>query len=934
MKRAIGIVISSVIFLIVSNIYYYHDTYTWQIDTQKTILKKQISICSKDFKNFFSGVKNDILLLINESELIELFEHSRQSDVTQKRIEILCNRYNSIVKKVNIIDIKGNYYALKKSTNNTYISQFGKSARKEDFKPTITTDSIHNELILSQPLYGNSHIYGYVVFHIDINSFYKQLFKNFYLKGHQFQWITDQNNNIIYSTIPNLAIKAIDPQLSNIKKSKTTSSVIHFLSINNTQQKTLTVIQDIKYANHALKMAFSIPIKPITNSILKNSFLVGLISFVVIILIVIAFFQYILKTKSIQKRLSQSENALKKILYFAPVGIVLVDNFNNIKLVNKSALKIFECNDEGLLLDQECTEKVLFERKKKISRTNVSNTSRKYIFNNSKQKKQVILSEKIPFFNQTKKYHIHVFIEITPIEMDRIKEEKSNKAKSTFVANISHELRTPLNGIIGMTDIMSSSNNIPETEMEMLSVVKRSADTLLALINDILDFSKIEAGKLEVESIPVDLKYEIEQSISGLTPLSKDRNINLNWVSTIDLPNDLITDPLRLRQVLNNLIGNAIKFTPSGQVQLKISQGSTLNGNPALKFTISDTGIGIKKEKLKTIFNSFSQEDDSTTRKFGGTGLGTSISKNLIELMGGEIWANSPSSISTSPDHPGAEFNFTLPLETRLKSKDLDFSYILSWAQIEVLIICDDILQVQNTIKNLLALGIRYKIMAPSQEAIQMLSEQNTIHMIIIDQRPDFNGLDFLQQLYNHHLYKKHLIIIQSSDYETMNTKLGRKLGTDAYLRKPVKLENIRSFILKHFTSIKSQTSLAGQIVPDDIKILVAEDNLFNQKVAQNLFRKIGYEIELANNGREAINKFKEHKHHIVFMDLMMPELDGFDAAKELKCYDENCPVIAMTANNDKTQRELAFKAGMDDFIVKPAQKEEISRMIIKWCSL
>lgn len=495
----------------------------------------------------------------------------------------------------------------------------------------------------------------------------------------------------------------------------------------------------------------------------------------------------------------------------------------------------------------------------------------------------MIVSEKNIFFNQESKNYIQFFIEISGI-LPAAHPESSEKAKTNFIANISHELRTPLNAIIGMTDLLLSTSKIEVAENEMLRVVKRSADTLLALINDILDFSKIEAGKLEVESIPTDLAAEIQETVNAFTPIAQERNITLTTHLEEALPHDFMCDPLRFRQILNNLIGNAIKFTPEGEVRLSVSRSTTLNGNPALTFCISDTGIGIQKDKLVTIFTPFAQEDDSTTRKFGGTGLGTSISKNLVSLMGGEIWANSPSSISKNPHYPGTEFCFNLPFITKHINKGLDFSYIFSWAQITTLIVSDETLQVQNIIQNLLALGINHKIMAPSQETILFLKNKPSIQLLVIDQRPDFNGLDFLQQIYNNNLHNNFLILLQSSDFQTMNTQLGKRLGADAYLRKPVRLSNLRQLILRHFPNIKSQNSLTGKVVPDHIKILVAEDNPFNQRVAQNLFRKIGYEIDMVSNGKEAVEKAKNNSYNIVFMDLMMPELDGFDASKELKC--------------------------------------------------
>jgi signal transduction histidine kinase/DNA-binding response OmpR family regulator len=934
MKQAFGIAISSIVFLVVANIYYYHDTYKWQLETQSNILEKELLICTNELKNQFTEIETNVLLLLSEKELGGLFDFKLSSLDTRKKIELLYNRYSHILHHLAVYDIKGNYLSITKGLNNVIMSKYGKGERQDVHKPTVYINLTDNSILFNQPLMGEEDIFGHVVLTFQLNSFFHYIFKNFTLEGHLFQWVIDHNKNLLFSNIPHVERQknTID-DIKNIS-SEVVSKTTQTYRVKEGKFKTISAYKKVNTNNYQLIIGFSSPIKPIISSIVKNSLLVGIISFIVILFIIITFYQYISKSKISQKRLAQSDEALRKILLYLPIGIVLVNRKNQIHLVNKAALKIFDCKTEDLLLGQKGSDNIVFERKKILEKKQISKTSCKYIFQLRKGQKQIILGERIPFFNQNKQYYINIYIEITPPKLNRIKEQNANKAKTTFIANISHELRTPLNGIIGMTDLILSSDELVDSDRDMLTVVKRSADTLLALINDVLDFSKIEAGKLEIEFIPINLHTEIENIISDFKTIIQERHIELGWETSVkELPTNFMCDPLRFRQILNNLLGNAIKFTPSGRVLLSISETQMPNGNPALLFSIKDTGIGIHKEKLKSIFESFAQEDESTTRKFGGTGLGTSISKNLVELMGGEIWVKSPSSISTDPKYPGAEFTFTIPHEVKEIRKEFDYSYIISWSQIKALIVTDEALQVQNITKNLMALGISYQIMAPSQETIMMLKETETIHMLIIDQRPDFNGIDFLQELYSHNLYKKYPVLLQSSDYDATNTTFSKKLGADTYLRKPVQLHVLRSFILRYFTSIKTQSNVFGMTVPENLKILVAEDNLFNQRIVQNIFKRIGYDIDLANNGNEAIQKFKEKNYDIIFMDLIMPELNGFDATKELKHYDKTCPVIAMTANNDIAQRDKAFKAGMDDFIVKPAQIEEITRMLVRWCS-
>ncbi len=931
MKRPIVIIITGIVFLICSSIYYYYDTYKWQLGLYSEMLKDELRTSLNDYDQFFSEVTNNILLLINEDELSNLFQFQSEKDNqnVRNRIAVLYNRYDDILLELKVLDTSGNCYVLRRGDNKVFVSQYNKDIRVEDFKEQIEFDNQESTLRYKQPLATNSYIYGYVILKIKQEAFFTHLLKNFIAKANQIEWICTDSSKIIYTTNNTL-------QFINLKQhiAEQQGWFLHDVYLNNTKESVLTVYDTLRVNNNNIKIGFSVLKQPITTSILKNFMLVGIITFIIVLVLIIAFVYYINKSIINAKRLSQSEDALRKVIYYLPVGVILLDKEKRIKQVNRAALQIFEYEDEDMLLEVEATHQNIFENKKVLDKVEITQSSNKYILQSKHGEKQVILNESIPFYLQHELYSIEVFVEITPVEA--FKSDSGNHAtlaKNTFIANISHELRTPLNGIIGMTDIMLLSTSIPERENEMLRIVKRSADTLLALINDILDFSKIESGKLEVESIPVDLPHEIENVIGEFALQAKQRRLDLGWESSIDLPKDYIGDPLRIKQVLTNLISNSLKFTSEGTVKLFVEKSVSVSGASVLKFTISDTGIGIKREKIKEIFQSFAQEDQSTTRQFGGTGLGTSISKHLVTLMGGEIWAESPSLLSNNPEYPGSDFCFTLPYITKREEKNFDFSNVLSFSEIQAMVITDDALQVSSITKNMAALGLQYNIMAPSQETILLLQKSTNIQLLIVDQRPDFNGLDFMQELYNHSLHKEYLIMLQSSDYEKLNTNVGRKLGADIYIRKPVKIDSFKSFILKNFPNIKDKKSLVGKIVNQNLKILVVEDNFFNQKVASNLFRNLGFVIDIANDGVEALEKSKKEVYDIVFMDVYMPGLNGFDTTKELKQINADCPIIAMTANTESIIQEQVFECGMDDIIIKPAQREEINRMLLKWCA-
>jgi signal transduction histidine kinase/CheY-like chemotaxis protein len=869
-------------------------------------------------------------LLLSSDELDDLFANKGESLNSQKKLEFLFNSYKEVINELKVIDLDGNVFGLRKRTSGSVISFYSKTTPIDIIKPKIIFSDDNKTISYTQPLTDEFSTYGYVQIEMNLDAFFISMFNNFNIKDYHFQWII-KPSGVVFNT---LNADFVIPGFNNLKETilgNRLTSMKHTILIGGQKRKLLTIFRRLKINDEHYYMAFSLPVTQITSYIVRNAFIVGAITLLVILFFIVWSITNIHNKTEEEKRLKQSQETLRKMLYYLPAGIVLVDNNNHIRQVNKTALNIFSFDDEDQMLGQEALDDVLFENYQNFEKSEYSANSFKYALTNKQEEEIIVLVEKIPFFLQSQRFTINMFIEVSSLDLKEKMNGGFTETKSNFIANISHELRTPLNGIIGMTDLLMGAA-LPSQEKDMLSVVKRSADTLLTLINDILDFSKIEAGKFEVESIQFNMKDEIENTVYDFQAKAKENNIQLSWASSIPLPKDFIGDPIRLRQVLNNLISNAIKFTPvNGHIELNISETKALNGSRAIRFSIKDSGIGISKEKLGLIFKPFSQADGSTTRKYGGTGLGTTISKQLVNLMGGEIKAKSPSGLSDNPKYPGAEFVFTLRFRTNKHTKLLDFSKITDPSNIKALIITDDRLQVQSITKNLASLHIEYDKLTPSNETIDILKEESKYHIIIIDNRPDFNGLEFLNELHNHKLHSKFLIIVQSADYEQANTSVAKQLGADIYLRKPVKLIVLKEFISQHFPGIDTSDLATQTVLEKNLKVLVAEDNKLNQRVIQNLFKRFSITVDIAENGAIAVKMATEKDYDMIFMDIFMPEMDGVAAVKELKSSGNNCPTIGMTASTNLEEKNRAMKAGMDDYIIKPVKLEELSRMITKW---
>lgn len=666
--------------------------------------------------------------------------------------------------------------------------------------------------------------------------------------------------------------------------------------------------------------------------VLSAKVVLGLwVSLALLVMAGIIFVIYYRRQQMEKLRIRQSEQALSKVLQYLPTGIILVDPQGHICQVNNAALRLFELEDADIVIGQMLDERQLFSRLKVVRKEQVSASGKRYIIQDAFGNEKVVYNEKNLFFLQSEKYVIETYHDWSSFTPRNASELTGSQAG--FITNISHELRTPLNGIIGMTDLLLNSIHLPAQEKEMATVAKRSAETLLTLINDILDFSKLDSGKFEIESIAFNLKDEIEAIIHDFVVLAREKKIQIVTNFGEVLPHDFIGDPLRVRQVMNNLINNAIKFTPSGKIEVSAKAAKTTAGAAAIQFSIRDTGIGIRASKLKTIFEPFVQGDETTTREFGGTGLGTTISKQLVNLMGGEIWVNSPSGLLTDPNYPGSEFSFTLPLKTRRYQKTLDFSAIQSYAQIRAHVITDDPMQVHVLTRNLIALGVNFQIASPTIETIESLKVENDCHLLIIDHRYDLNGLEFLQELHNSHLHKKHLILMQSSDFQASNTSLARRMGADVYLRKPIPLMVLRQFLERHFPNISERERTATLSIPEVFHVMVIEESVLNQRLIVNLLHRFGYHTSTARSINEAIANIGFEGVNLILLEADEDADNNEAAIVSLQSIAVSCPVllIGTSANLTDMAKKQYEACGFSDFLIKPVTYDGVVKLINKW---
>lgn len=941
MRRIYALVGLIILLVLAANLYYFIDIFKSELNFQKELLTRQVQTCGSTIEGSGLDFENEINYILFSDDIAGLFEKNAAGDICIKKLENFYTKYQGMITNIRIYNMHSNVMNLTRDSKNEFFTDYYTTHQQKELSLKDKVEFENNTFKYYLPVFKDNQVFGNIEVTFDFVGYLNRIFASYHAGNALWQYLVKDTGTIVvqnYATQP-IRINNIR-ELADSVMSGNEGSMMQEVTTSGETKKVLSIYYPIRFMKQDFGVVFSLQTQVIRKLIVNKAIIISTLSLVLLIFLVIYFLHFYEVSKEGGERLQESENTFKKIIEFLPIGIIVVDHGQIIRTINKKAAEILNIRNAADFAGKKLSESLSWSENF-VRPDYYDNAFDAEHFINFVQDGQemVILKKEIPVVLGNEELYIEAFIDITAIEKARKLEAAANNAKSEFLAKMSHEIRTPMNGIIGMADALSLQPLTSE-QKDQVTIIQKSADLLLMILNDILDFSKIEAGKMILEEIPFRLREEINIVKELFRPSAQSKNVQIITDIRPNVMNNLLGDPFRLRQILSNLLGNAVKFTHQGKIVLSVEQVEQYSGNITLRFSIADTGIGIPKDKIGLIFSSFSQVDGSTTRKYGGSGLGTTIAKQLVELMNGEISVASPSGISDKPETPGTRFTFTVEVFSNEKLlKAYDFNNITDYTQVRVLIISDRLEPEKNISSVFSNLGIKVTVKAFSKTLIEALAANDprgsNYEIIVIIDNPYYDGFKIAEKLQSAGISDRHLIILFSSNNKAGNFVRCRKLEVDHYIVQPHEASEVFDIVLNSFPAIRRETELPLQItqIRKNISILLAEDNLINQKVAQTIFKSLGFEIAVANDGNIALKMLAEKNYDIVFMDMMMPEKDGTQATIEIRAKGYTMPVVAMTASVSKEDMERALSIGMNDYIIKPVKVNTIKTILMNYFS-
>jgi CheY-like chemotaxis protein/signal transduction histidine kinase len=935
MSRTFFFILIIVFLFIGINSVFYFTIYNQQLDFQTELLTRQARVCGSAIEQEGQRFENELNSIPYQDDFTRLFRDDEIKESGSINLQKLYTGYSQLINKITVYDDNNNVYSLILDLKNNFVSDYYESQRQIPLNEREKLLESNNNYQLSIPGFNeNGVVESNIVVDINFITFINGFFERYTLERTLWQCLVTEEGELISTAGEDILIQESDLSkiAGNIGNEKE-FSMVHTLTIDGLPTRVVSVIYPIRLVKRNMGIVFSIKTDLFLQSIITKIIIISLSSLVLLVLLLYIHFRVLrYRAGQVQDR-TFSEKSFLQILDSLNLGFVFTDMSGQIQAMNQAAPKILML-EEGSACDHYADlgfdnagtsrNSTVYQRAVGTGRllTIRRGPSLKYIY---KIEWQATVSEE-----DTK---LLLLMDVSEIENALNLNKLSGMARSELIEKMYKELKSPLldlkNSITGL--VSKSVKPSPR----VFDDLQKSHSLLSNLIDATLDFARRPADNAVREEIP----YYVRSEIDLVTKAFRNGDQNISIITKIrnDVPEKIIGDPFRLRQTLSLLVENALELTVEGRI---IICSEVLDLHPALlrlEFYVEDTGQGMDPEKISSIMEKLDHgnwngpsDDDPFMQRLA-------TARQHVELMRGQLWFESPSSISTNPDQPGIKYSFTIDaLPGDSIKENLAFNEIRRLADIQCLVLTQE-KDVENLrFKPIADLGVNLKQLIYRQDnpesAFELIS-QKSFHVLIITHSEKEDGMGLADEIIRRDLIGNRLILLLSSDHKQTNQMQSRDAGIDYYIEEPFESYHIVEIFTRHFPELSKEDLSA---VPDleqvdpDLSVLLAEDNLFNRKLIQGLFKRLGLEIDLAENGKQAVDMASDKEYDIIFMDLLMPEKDGLQAAQEIRDKTPDARIVALTAvDNPETKKEAMDKGLFNDYLIKPASAERLRRILL-----
>ena len=939
MRRILILVYSAFVIIMIANYIFYKSMYNKQISYIVELLDRQVQIVGLTVDSTNNGFISDFNK-INFSDDLNLFFTNPENQVRIKdKMKSFFSKYKEFVIGIRLYDNKKNEFTLKRDNESEeWLEQpFILHVQTEiDTVEKLVQENRQYNYYLPVMNKKTNETIGNIVVTVDYQKYFKAIFSEFNLKEYQWQWVVSDSGEVVYDNNPN---KVIYSQLDKITRGLAAGSVeniIHKATINGKTEELISSYYSTQLLQKRdLGLVFSAPTSRFQRYIIRNSLLIVLGTLFLVQAIIYLFWRYLKSQQKEMDGLKTSEKMLFKLIEEMPVGVIVHNQNREILKANKVAAGQYSYLSETEMKGKIFPESSLPGDSDYYSKNlGGSFNPDQFVIIKKEIGEIVLYRNSIPVMFMGDEATMEILIDVTMLESARKQEAKANEAKSEFLARMSYEIRTPLNGIIGMTDVLKKFHLTSEVK-EIVGLLHRSTEVLLNIINDILDFSKIESGKMILDEVPFNLREEITYCTDLANTNIPANDLKLSCTVDDNVPESIIGDPFRLRQILTNLITHSVRNTEKGEIRLKCMLKYNRNGIITLEFELLDTGRSFDNASLKKIFGDFVNIESKKVRTNDDSEFGTILSRQLVELMGGELLAVSPSGISGDQ---GTKVSFTiLTYSNDRQIKELSFEKIKTFDRIRTLVITGNQNRDEEILSALHRLGLNVTITTFQRSTVNQIKTNmnypdDKYNLVVIFDDEEFNGFDAARVIWENRLSAYFIMLMISSNDKKGNYLNCITLGIDHYLIKPFDVSELLSIIKNSFPFLEDKTSLVEiGTLRTDLKILIIEDNKMNQHVIGTMLKSLGYSFELSDDGYAGYLMAKAQKYDLIFMDLIMPEMDGFESAQRIVKIDKSVLIVAFTADNMPETKRKAELSGIKDFISKPVRIDELKKLFARY---